>query len=64
MTQPRFPVALVALVAFFVFLAIWSDVAWIKITAALGAFFIAAAAVYQSLPQREPQEPIDDEPPQ
>ena len=65
MVQPRFPVALVVLVAFFVFLTLWSDVLWIKVVAAIGAFFVAAAAVYQSLPQRAPQDPVDDdEPPQ
>ncbi|MGH3458871.1 hypothetical protein [Aeromicrobium sp.] len=64
MEQPPFPVALVVLVVLFGSLALWSDVLWIKVIAGLGTFFVAAAAVFQSLPKRSPQDPIDDEPPE
>ncbi len=60
MEQPPFPVALVALVVFFVFLAYTSETAWIQVVAAVGALFIAAAAIYQSLPKRVEGEPVDD----
>jgi hypothetical protein len=63
MEQPKFPTVLVVLVAFFVFLALWSDVLWITASAWIGAFFVASAAVYQSLPRRAPQEPIDEDTP-
>lgn len=54
MEQPPFPVALVVLVVFFVLLAVTNDTGWIRIVAGAGALFVAAAAVYQSLPRREP----------
>jgi hypothetical protein len=60
MEQPPFPVALVVLVAFFGFLAVVSESLWIKIIAAIGAFFVAAAAVYQSLPKRVEGAEMDD----
>jgi len=60
MKQPPFPVALVALVAFFVFVAFTSDTAWISIVAGVGALFVAAAAIYQSMPQRVAGEEMDD----
>ena len=48
------------LVAFFGFLALTSETTWIKIVAGLGALFVAAAAVYQSMPKRVEDEPMDD----
>ncbi len=60
MEQPPFPVVLVVLVAFFAFLAVTSDTPWIRIIAIVGAVFIAAAAVYQSLPKRVEGEQMDD----
>ena len=60
MEQPPFPIALVALVAFFAFLAAFNDVTWIRIVAGLGALFVAAAAMYQSVPRRVRGEPADD----
>jgi hypothetical protein len=60
MEQPRFPLALVALVAFFGFLALTSETGWIQVVAGIGALFVAAAAVYQSLPRRVEGEPMDD----
>jgi hypothetical protein len=62
MEQPPFPVALVALVVFFVFLAVTSKTGWIQVVAGAGAVFIAAAAVYQSMPRRVEGEQMDDEP--
>jgi hypothetical protein len=61
MEKPRFPLVLVALVAFFGFIAVTSETLWIAAIAGTGAFFIAAAAIYQSIP-RPPSdgEPVDD----
>jgi hypothetical protein len=64
MEQPPFPFALVALVAFFGFIAFTSEVSWIRVVAGVGALFIAAAAVFQSLPKRvegeETPDPLDE----
>jgi hypothetical protein len=60
MEQPPFPWVLVVLVVFFGFLAVTSETMWIAIVAGLGAFFVAAAAVYQSLPKRVEGEPMED----
>jgi len=48
------------LVALFGFLALTSETLWISIVAGVGVLFIAAAAIYQSLPKRVPGEPMDD----
>ena len=48
------------LVAFFAFLALTSETMWIKIVAGIGALFISAAAIYQSLPKRVEGEQMDD----
>ena len=53
---------LVVLVAFFGFLAVTSETLWIAIVAGIGAFFVAAAAVYQSMPKRVEGEQVDDPP--
>ena len=67
MEQPPFPWVLVVLVVFFGFMAVVSETVWIQIVAGIGALFVAAAAVYQSLPKREGEEmddPMDEgEPP-
>jgi hypothetical protein len=47
-------------VAFFAFLAVTNDTAWIRIIAIIGVVFVAAAAVYQSLPKRVEGEQMDD----
>lgn len=60
MEQPPFPVVLVLLVAFFAFLAVTNDTAWIRIIAIIGVVFVAAAAVRQSLPKRVEGEQMDD----
>ena len=60
MEQPPFPWVLVALVAIFGFLAVTSETMWISIVAGIGTLFVAAAAVYQSLPKRVQGEPMDD----
>jgi hypothetical protein len=60
MEQPPFPIALVVMVAFFGFIAVVSEALWISIIAGIGAFFVAAAAVYQSLPKRVEGEEMDD----
>jgi len=60
MEQPPFPWVLVVLVAFFGFLAVTSETLWISIVAGVGALFVAAAAVYQSMPKRVEGEPMDD----
>jgi hypothetical protein len=60
MEQPPFPWMLVVLVAFFGFLALTSETAWIMISAGIGALFVAAAAVYQSMPKRVEGDPIED----
>ena len=60
MEQPPFPWVLVVLVAMFGFLAVTSETMWISIVAGIGALFVAAAAIYQSLPKRVGHEPMDD----
>jgi hypothetical protein len=60
MKQPPFPWVLVMLVAFFGFVAMTSETMWISIAAGIGAFFVAAAAIYQSIPKRAPGEEMDD----
>ena len=60
MEHPPFPWVLVVLVAFFGFLALTSETVWISIVAGIGALFVAAAAVYQSLPKRGEGDPMDD----
>ena len=52
MEQPPFPWVLVMLVAFFGFVAMTAETLWIAIVAGIGALFVAAAAIYQSLPKR------------
>ena len=60
MEQPPFPIALVVLVAFFAFLAATNDVVWIRVVSGVGALFFAAAAMYQSMPRRVEDQPMDD----
>ena len=60
MEQPPFPWVLVMLVAFFGFVAVSSETMWITIVAGIGAVFVAAAAIYQSLPKQVPGEEMDD----
>ena len=62
MEKPRFPLMLVVMVAFFGLIAVTAEARWIAIVAGVGAFFIAAAAIYQSIP-RPPSdgELVDDE---
>jgi hypothetical protein len=60
MEQPRFPWVLVMLVAFFGFVALTSETMWISIVAGVGALFVAAAAIYQSMPKRVEGEEMDD----
>jgi hypothetical protein len=62
MEKPRFPLMLVVMVAFFGFIAVTAEARWIAIVAGIGAIFIAAAAIYQSIP-RPPSdgELVDDE---
>lgn len=66
MEKPRFPVVLVLLVAFFGFIAVTEKTPWISIVAGTGAFFIAAAAIYQSIPRTPTDQgsvdELDDEP--
>ncbi len=67
MEQPPFPWALVVLVVFFGFMAVASETVWIQVVAAIGALFVAAAAIYQSLPKKvegeEMDDPLDEEEP-
>lgn len=60
MEQPPFPIVLVVLVAFFAYLAATNDVVWIRVVAGLGALFVAAAAMFQSMPRRVDGEEMDD----
>ena len=60
MEQPPFPWVLVMLVAFFGFVAMTAETLWIAIVAGIGALFVAAAAIYQSLPKRVSGEEMDD----
>jgi len=60
MEQPPFPWVLVVLVAMFGFLAVTSETMWISIVSGIGALFVAAAAIYQSMPKRVEREPMDD----
>ncbi|WP_375002035.1 hypothetical protein [Aeromicrobium sp. CTD01-1L150] len=60
MKQPPFPFVLVALVAVMGYLALTEGQAAIRILCAVAAVILAAAAIYQSRPVREPQDPIVD----
>ena len=60
MEHPPFPWVLVMLVAFFGFVAVSSETVWIMVVAGVGALFVAAAAIYQSVPKRAPGEEMDD----
>ena len=62
MEKPRFPVMLVVLVAFFGFIAVTAETLWIAIIAGTGAFFIAAAAIYQSIPRPPSDGELIDDP--
>jgi hypothetical protein len=62
MQPPPFPFVLVALTAFFGWLAVTESSPWVRWAAAAATLVCAAAAVYQVRPQREPGEPVDDDP--
>lgn len=60
MKQPPFPFALVLLTALLAWIAVATDGGWVPWAAGFGALFTTAAALYQSRPVHEPDEPVDD----
>lgn len=60
MKQPPFPFVLVLLTGLFAWIAVVEGSGWLKLAAAAGALTTGAAAVYQSRPVREAQDPIDE----
>ncbi|MGJ9413271.1 hypothetical protein ACHAAC_11250 [Aeromicrobium sp. CF4.19] len=61
MKQPPFPFVLVALTAVMGYLALSESEAALRILCGVAALILAAAALYQSRPVREPEEPITDD---
>lgn len=61
MKQPPFPFVLVALTALLGYLTLTEQQTTLRLLCGVGALIVAAAAVYQSRPQREPEDPITDD---
>lgn len=62
MRQPPFPFVLVILTAVFGYLALTESQTVIRVLCVVAALVLAAAALYQSRPVREVQDPsVDDE---
>jgi len=61
-TEPKFPWALLVIIAMFTYVAI-SDKSppWVVVLAIFAVIFAAAAAIYQSLPKREDTGEVDPE---
>ena len=59
MKQPPFPIVLVALVAVMGYLALTESEPFIRTLCGVATLVLAAAALYQSRPVREPEEPVD-----
>ena len=55
MTQPRFPWALLAIIAMFTFVAVTAPpkAMWIVVLAIVAVLISAAAAIYQVIPRRD-----------
>jgi hypothetical protein len=55
MTQPRFPWALLAIIAMFTFVAVTAPpkATWIVVLAIVAVLISAAAAIYQVIPRRD-----------
>jgi hypothetical protein len=60
MTQPKFPWALLVIIAMFTFVAVTSRPPWIVAFAIVAIITAAAAAIYQSIPRKDPL--IDEDP--
>ena len=62
MTEPKFPWALLAIIAMFTFVAISAkSPPWVVVLAIVAVIFSSAAAIYQSLPKREDTGEVDTE---
>lgn len=61
MKQPPFPFVLVALAGLATFLALTESTPLIRYLCGAAALVLGAAAIYQSRPVREPEEPTDDD---
>jgi len=61
-SEPKFPWALLAIIAMFTFVAI-SDKSppWMVVLAIFAVIFSAAAAIYQNIPRREDTGEVDPE---
>jgi hypothetical protein len=61
-TEPKFPWALLVIIAMFTFVAISEkSPPWVVVLAIFAVIFSAAAAIYQSLPKREDTGEVDPE---
>ena len=62
MTEPKFPWALLVIIAMFTFVAISEkSPPWVVALAIFAVLLCAAAAVYQSIPRREDTGEVDPE---
>jgi hypothetical protein len=53
MTEPKFPWALMAIIAMFAFIAVTAKGAWMVVFAIIAVLVTAAAAIYQVIPRRD-----------
>jgi 4-hydroxybenzoate polyprenyltransferase len=61
-TEPKFPWALLVIIAMFTFVAISEkSPPWVVVLAIFAAIFSAAAAIYQAIPRREDTGEVDPE---
>lgn len=61
MTEPKFPWALLVMIAMFTFIAISAKGAWMVVFAVIAVLLSSAAAIYQFIPGRDDslQPPVD-----
>jgi hypothetical protein len=53
MTEPKFPWALLVMIAMFTFIAVSAKGAWMVVFAVIAVLVSAAAAIYQVIPRRD-----------
>ncbi|HUQ00108.1 MAG TPA: hypothetical protein VM093_06575 [Aeromicrobium sp.] len=57
MTEPKFPWALLVMIAMFTFIAISAKGAWMVVFAVIAVLLSSAAAIYQLIPRRDDSAP-------
>lgn len=53
MTEPRFPWALLVILAMFGYITFSSEPPWLQVGGAIGVLIVAAGAFYQMIPRRD-----------